>query len=226
MVSVKRKKPSPNLIWKRNQYRHIYPVPKPQADPSNPWIHEGIDREFKSLSLCILEEWAWRKKLTDHSSSPCSSQGQEGWPGHGLCTHWLGELFTFQHFLCVFVPHFTSTEEWAGFASSHDISGDRPSRCFCVSKGSRRARREVGLNNRVIAQTLSSLSLPSVRPHLLGISFTFTHHRGCLGSFSPEHIHILGCQTQAFNTVIGSLHHFQRWRSLSTDIFLFLYHII
>lgn len=117
-------------------------MPKSQADPSNLWILEGIDREFKFLSLvCFgrvdMRNASLRKKLTDHSSSPCSMKGREGWPGHGLCTLWLGELFTFQHILCAFVPHCTSTEEWAlsrikylevsgFFASSHDISGDRP----------------------------------------------------------------------------------------------------
>lgn len=34
----------------------------------NPWIHEGIDREFKFLSLYILEEWTWRMHPSGRSS--------------------------------------------------------------------------------------------------------------------------------------------------------------
>lgn len=71
-------KPPQIFISKRNWYQHIYPVPKSQADPSDPWIYEGIDREFKFLSLVYfgradVKNASLRKRLTDHSSSPCST---------------------------------------------------------------------------------------------------------------------------------------------------------
>lgn len=123
-----------------------------------------------------------RKKLTYHSSSPCSMKGREGWPGHGLCTLWLGELFTFQHILCAFVPHCTSTEEWAVsrikylevsgfFASSHDISGDRPaSASMRVRAPGEPGKKEfwtIELLLKLRARALSPICSPSPPGHLL-----------------------------------------------------------
>lgn len=153
VVKGEKKYQHQTLSWKKKKYWHIHPLPKSQVDPSKlytPWRQkQGI-----LISLFIYFERVdlkcapLSKKLTDHRSSPRSLWGWKGWPGRALCTH----SVDLERLLCAFAPHCTSMVEQTGFASSHDISGDRPGGATVWARTpGEPGKRKVDLNNRVIA---------------------------------------------------------------------------
>ena len=144
-MSVDRKKKyhHQNLSWKEINISTLFQWQNLRLTLLTCSLREGINREFWFLCLCILEEWTWsvhpsvrRSQTTATLFSPCRG-------GRGgqvvLCAHT--------------ASHCTPTVEWTGFASSHDISGDRPAGAtvWVRAPGEPGKRQEVDTNNRVIA---------------------------------------------------------------------------
>ena len=113
-------------------------------------LHESINREFWFLCLCISEEWTWSMHPSVRSSqttapllAPCRS-------GRGgqvmLCAHtvwtWRAIHFSAETSVCI-CPTYLHTHGRVGRLCQQPWHFRwQASRCYCVSEGSRRARKE------------------------------------------------------------------------------------